>query len=426
MLRSALASFADSFVLPANRVPGIDGLRALAALWVVLFHLNVLSGAPLAQVPVVGLFLRSGSTGVSLFLVISGFVLYLPFAAGRHGRFKTGDFLLRRARRLLPAYYVAVVLALGLNLIGADWPGYRPLTAIDAAGQLLSHLALVQTFFADTFYGLNGAFWSLGLEWQLYLALPLLLWGVSRWGLARTAAAAIACNILYRLILQLTVDRGLLGTNDVIATAVLPNQLLGRWAEFVFGMLVAEAFATGRHRDLARRLVWLLPPLALAGLLAVGNPLSHLLFGSVFSILLLVVASDATWTRPLSWRPLVSLGVMSFSLYLVHQPILQALTFALRSLGVTSPFVVFASLVALLPAVVFCAWLLFISVERRTIAGSPQKEPRTPEIAAKSVSAPQPGPLTQARPLLARHAGSASTVSQPGLNGSSSPFPPAS
>jgi peptidoglycan/LPS O-acetylase OafA/YrhL len=369
-------------VVPANRVPGVDGLRALAALWVVLFHINALTGAPFSHVAILGLFLRSGSTGVSLFLVISGFVLYLPFADGRSRRFKTKEFFLRRARRLLPAYYAAVFAALGLNLIGGDWPGYEALSGSDAMTQLVTHLLLVQTFFANTFYGLNGAFWSLGLEWQLYLALPLLVWGIGRFGLTRTALAAIACNVGYRLLLQMAIDRGFVVADDVVATAVLPNQLLGRWAEFVFGMVVAEAFRSGRHRFLATRLVWLLPLLAVGGLAAVGNPLSHLVFGALFAVLLLQVVADRPWTRVLSWRPLAALGVMSYSLYLVHQPVLQGLAFALRGAQSLSAVALFVSLALLLPVVIFIAWLLFVTVERRTLTVATNAGPRTTQAPA--------------------------------------------
>src|SRR5689334_14014101 len=67
----------------SNRLPAVDGLRAVAALWVVLFHISALSHAQFPQVPGLDLFMRSGSTGVSLFLVLSGFCLFLPFAGGR-------------------------------------------------------------------------------------------------------------------------------------------------------------------------------------------------------------------------------------------------------------------------------------------------------------------------------------------------------
>src|SRR6266851_2565634 len=97
-----------------SRLAGVDGLRAAAAMWVVLFHIRVFSGARLPIQPL-DFFVRSGSTGVCL---------YLPFAAGRQGRFKTGTFFIRRARRLLPAYYVSLLFALALNVIGGAYLGF--------------------------------------------------------------------------------------------------------------------------------------------------------------------------------------------------------------------------------------------------------------------------------------------------------------
>src|SRR5438552_9713921 len=159
----------------SRRLQGVDGLRALAALWVVLFHIHAFSGAHVGLIPGLDLFLRSGSTGVSLFLVLSGFCLFLPFAGGRLHRFKAGEFFRRRCKRLMPAYYVALVLALALSVFTAGKWGLPGLTLGETAFQLFTHVALIHTLFPTAFYSLNGAFWSLGLAWQLYLSLPLLI-----------------------------------------------------------------------------------------------------------------------------------------------------------------------------------------------------------------------------------------------------------
>src|SRR5215472_11362354 len=181
-----------------NRLAGVDGLRAAAASWVVLFHVHAFSGAHLPFRPL-EFFARSGSTGVSLFLVISGFCLFLPFAGGKSGRFQTRTFLSRRVRRLLPAYYVSIAFALGLDLIGGRNLGFPSLSPTDVAVQLATHMTMLHTFFVSTFYTLNGAYWSLGLEWQLYLGLPLLILAARQFGLVPTLAAAVAVNVVYRL-----------------------------------------------------------------------------------------------------------------------------------------------------------------------------------------------------------------------------------
>ncbi len=385
-----------SATLPAARLTGVDGLRAFAAMWVVLFHAHVVAGSPLAQAPLLGLFLRSGSTGVSLFLVISGFVLFLPFAGGRAGRFDTKRFFIRRAKRLLPAYYVAVLFAVALSAWGGSV--YEQFSIRDLLGQIANHLLLLQTFTPETFYRLNGAFWSLGLEWQLYLALPLLIFGIRRFGLTRTLGAAIICNVVYRLVLAGLEQGSLLPQNDLVRTAVLPNQLPGRWAEFAFGMAVAELYARGGVRLWARHVRWLIPFGVVAGVAAVGNPLSHLVFGVFFSLLLMaVLASDNVVARVFNWKPLVSLGIMSYSLYLVHQPILQGLAAAIRTTG-ASPISTFVALIALLPVVILSARVLFIAVERRTLMANPPVAVGRP-TATTSPSQVWPGePVAGARP----------------------------
>jgi peptidoglycan/LPS O-acetylase OafA/YrhL len=248
---------------------------------------------------------------------------------------------------------------------------------------------MIHPLFPSTFYTLNGAYWSLGLEWQLYLALPLLIVGVRRFGLLRTALAAVTVNVAYRMILTAATQHGMIAPTGLLATVVLPNQLPGRWAEFVFGMVVAELYVSGRliRWAVRPRIRWFalaaILVLVPVGLLTAGNPLSHLLFGGVFFVLVaVVVASDNVVSRIFSWRPLVALGVMSYSLYLVHQPLVQAGAYLLSVHAHTSARTTFALLLAGLPLILLAAWLLFWTVERHTLtshapiaAGSPERAP---------------------------------------------------
>jgi peptidoglycan/LPS O-acetylase OafA/YrhL len=351
-----------------ERLPGVDGLRALAALWVVAFHMRAFSGAHLTGAPGFDMLIRSGSTGVSLFLVLSGFCLYTPYAAGRQGRFSTMHFLARRCGRLLPAYYASLCVTLLVIAVAAGPLGLLRLDAAGVVWQAVAHGTMIHTFFTGTFYAVNGAYWSLGLEWQLYLALPLLIVGVRRMGLPRTIALAVAVNVVYRLALDVASRQGWVG--GALATDVLPNQLPGRWAEFALGMVAAELYATGsvgRWAVPARRLGLAIVPVAL---LTSGGALSHLLFGTVFFTLLLVVLDGRSRpSRVLSWRPLAFLGTMSYSLYLVHQPIVEAVANVLRGHG-ASPSTTFLIEVVSFPAVLAVAWVLFALVERRTVGES--------------------------------------------------------
>lgn len=361
-----------------NRLAGIDGLRAVAALWVVFFHINAFSHASFPRVPLLEFILRSGSTGVSLFLVLSGFCLYVPFAGGRAGRFKAREFLLRRCHRLMPAYYASLPYAIMLIAGLGTWIGLTTNTSWpNLTWQVLTHITLTHTLFPTTFYALNGAYWSLGLEWQLYLALPLLVWGVRRFGLAKTVAAAALCNVIYRVALAVFIGGGAVAPDSLLASAVLPNLLPGRWAEFVFGMVAAELYVTGRLGRYVSHAPYVsmfaIIPLGALGLLASARdwPVSHIIFGAVFFVLVsAVLAESDIITRIFSWRPLVAIGIMSYSLYLVHQPLVQVLAFLLRTRMHTSPDATFFALVLLLPFILFVARMLFVTVERRTISST--------------------------------------------------------
>jgi peptidoglycan/LPS O-acetylase OafA/YrhL len=152
-----------------------------------------------------------------------------------------------------------------------------------------------------------------------------------------------------------------------LALAVLPNQLFGRWAEFIFGMIAAELYVRGHIKQWARTAKWLIAPLVPLSLLANSLPIGHIVYGALFFCLVsLVLAGDNIVSRVCSWRPLVAIGVMSYSLYLVHQPVVQALANLAHRFG-ASPAATFFILVACLPLILGLAWLLFINVEKRTL-----------------------------------------------------------
>lgn len=374
----------------ANRLAGVDGLRAIAAMWVVLFHIQAFSEARFSFVPGLDLFLRSGSTGVSLFLVLSGFCLYMPFAGGRTHRFKVGQFFWRRGKRLMPAYLVSLLVSLTLAVGFSSFLGTPPLSAAEATWQFLTHATLIHTIFPSTFYALNGAYWSLGLEWQLYLGLPLLVVGVRRFGIARTLIAVALINGVYRVGLAALVRAHSLPDDPLLIGSVLPNQLFGRWAEFALGMLAAELHVSGKLKTIrARWFVLGIVVLVPASLVIAGWDLSHMLYGGAFfSLLSLVLKGDNIVTRVTSWRPLVAVGTMSYSLYLVHQPIVQGLAHVIKTAAPGfSGVAIFGVLLALVPVILLLSWVLFVTVERRTISGSsqlpaPADKPARPAVLA--------------------------------------------
>lgn len=155
----------------------LDGMRAIACLTVISYHFHyTISGMysiNLVFGKIGSALLLTGWSGVSLFFVLSGFLLFLPYA--RAILFEAPwpsmrVFYLKRALRILPAYYVSLFL-----LIILVHPEYL-------RADHLKHLVLFLTFFMDapsTFQQINGPFWTLAVEWQYYLLLPFLALGCS-------------------------------------------------------------------------------------------------------------------------------------------------------------------------------------------------------------------------------------------------------
>ncbi|MGB7964369.1 MAG: acyltransferase [Propionicimonas sp.] len=384
---------------------GIDGLRAVAALWVVLFHMRAATGAVLW--PGVDLVVRSGSTGVSLFLVLSGLCLYLPYAGGRSDRFRGSEFFRKRVRRLLPTYYVSLAIVLAAYIVSNGRLGFPSLSSSEVAAQSITHVTMTHQLFPETFYGLNGGYWSLGLEWELYLTLPLLIILAVRFGLGRTVAGVFAVTAVYRLGLFAAVQAGLLDPHGMWATVVLPNQFLGRWSEFALGMVAAELFRTRRVR-VGWPLALTAVTCALVALSFPDNPLNHMLYGILFFTLVsLVLAGDNPVAKVFSWRPLVAIGVMSYSLYLVHQPLLVVLSHLAGLDPTADPGFAFMILLLLSPVILLAALALFAGVERHSMVppGAPSVPARHllfPPLTKPAATAPTDSAPAEAEPAGAR------------------------
>ena len=161
-----------------NHLAYLDGLRALAALWVVMHHswfwvADQLHGA---VGDVLGFFIY-GRLAVDLFIVLSGFCLTLPVLKNQMMlRGGVVEFLKRRAWRILPPYYCAMAFSLLLIALlihqktGTPWDRSLPITTRSVA----SHLVMLHDAVGED-YSINGVFWSIAVEWRIYFFFPLLL-----------------------------------------------------------------------------------------------------------------------------------------------------------------------------------------------------------------------------------------------------------
>jgi peptidoglycan/LPS O-acetylase OafA/YrhL len=302
----------------SRRLAGLDGIRGLAALYVVINHvfLRAFPGSPVDHAPFWAAWFIYGRFAVVIFIVLSGFSLALSPA--RHGwrLDAVARFAQRRARRILPPYWAALAFSLAVAWLIVPQPG----NGVPNAKSVLVNGLLVQNIVAA--HRPNAAFWSMAVEAQLYIAFPLLLLMVRRWG------GAVMVTAVALIIVAVGVVGPHVAHLDVFVVQSPPDLA----ALFAVGVLTAGI--VGASTTLRS---WPWPRLALAAatpVLAViwwqGSvwTLDHLYWvdlslGPAIACLLAGVATGrpARLLRVLDARPLRSLGSFSYSLYLTHAPI---------------------------------------------------------------------------------------------------------
>jgi peptidoglycan/LPS O-acetylase OafA/YrhL len=308
-----------------GRVVALDSLRGLAALYVVVFHCRILTipGNPANSpwAPSWLGWLMYGRLAVVFFLVLSGFSLAVPAADKGWRLGGLARYARRRAWRLLPPYWVA--LALSLVVAWAVVPASHTNGPPTGKSVIVYGLLMQDVTTAPT---PNGAFWSIAVEVELSLVFPLFL-------LIRRRLGALA--LLAGVTLPV-VALGLLAPNHspVEGATGLTTHLA---PVFVLGLVAAGVLTAGER---IRRLPW--PWLAVltgvpvtALMISKGSTwTSHhsfwidLAVGPAIAMVLVAVATGrpAVLVRLLAARPLRGLGTISYSLYLIHLPIIMVIS----------------------------------------------------------------------------------------------------
>lgn len=333
------------------RLAYLDGLRALASCYVVLFH--ALPGFSTAFLNGPWRLLKRafayGHEAVAIFIVLSGYCLMLPVVRKDPSGLGValGRFVGRRAKRILPPYFAALATTLALLALfpvlrtpatGTIWDDSLP--GLDA-GAITTHLLVIHNWFPQYGYQINGPLWSVASEWQIYFFFPLLLLPLWR-RLGMTAAMLAAAALGY----------GAMAAFPGPAHVAIPWYLL----LFSFGMAAASiGFGPGALEERLRaRVPWRSVTLGLwLGCVALSNALPALWFNlkpvvdplvglSTATLLVELTRQAASGRRGrllalLESRSLVALGHFSYSLYLTHLPVLALGYFGLRRLGVTGP-----------------------------------------------------------------------------------------
>jgi peptidoglycan/LPS O-acetylase OafA/YrhL len=331
----------------------IDGLRAIAVMPVVIFHI--------AQS-----FLPGGYVGVDIFFVISGYLISAHILTDvAEGRFNIARFYERRIRRIFPAYAVLlcfVVLGVLFNFL--------PVETRDFGKAMIAAVASVTNIF---FWATTGYFavaaeqlpllhtWSLAVEEQFYLVFPVMIMTIHRW-----ARDWLTASVVVILLLSLTLS--IIGAYEwPLATFYL---LPTRAWELLLGTALALKLVPPQGRASVRNVCAAIGLLLIVLPMVLYSPATHFPGAAAIPPCLgaaLIIhageSGESMTSRLLSLRPLVFIGLISYSLYLWHWPLMvfqrtDSLLVVSSSKTVVRSVVLITSLV--------CATLSWLLVERPT------------------------------------------------------------
>jgi peptidoglycan/LPS O-acetylase OafA/YrhL len=325
--------------------PEIDGLRALAVIAVVFYHGGVAG-------------FRGGFVGVDVFFVISGFLITsLILTDVQRGEFSLLGFWERRARRILPALLTVVLVALAVGLI----------LMVPEDFETLSRSAIAQSVFASNifFWREAGYFgptadelpllhtWSLAVEEQFYLLFPVSLFLISRYAL-RLRWIAVAAAVVVSLLISIWAIDG----HETSGFYLLPSRAweLGVGALVALWALRYEAGPSRALAEAASVLGLLLIGVAVFGFSRTTPFPGYAAALPVVGTALLIWSNTHAQTgvaKVLSLRPCVAVGLISYSLYLWHYPLL---VFASYPSGSRVPPLVTALLIAASFVLAYGSW----------------------------------------------------------------------
>jgi peptidoglycan/LPS O-acetylase OafA/YrhL len=337
-------------------MPSLDGLRALS-IGLVFFAHSGMSAFP-------------GGFGVTIFFFLSGFLIttLLRREYERNGSISFRKFYLRRVLRILPPFY----LVLGGALIATyllDLPGTIDIAAVRAqALQYTNYWIITHSF--DGLPSGTGVFWSLAVEEHFYLLFPLIFVGLMRSGARPEGRALVLLGTCAALLVWRVVLSSRLDILDVMSQQRLEIASDTRFDSILFGCILAlygnPALDPSRFGERLWKYVFF--PLSVCGLLFsflyrdeyFRDTFRYTLQGVCLISVFVCAVRYPNWApmRPLNFRPIAFLGVLSYSLYLVHQVVIAAVEHELADFGGTT------RAICALAVSLAIAWILYIAVEK--------------------------------------------------------------
>lgn len=387
-----------------SRFDSLDHWRGIACLLVIVYHstLEYLAAAPAASHDwsIAGLlqFTHYFNVGVALFFVISGYCIAAAADNARHRSGSIRTYFIRRFRRIYPPFWIVVLLSIGAFFLldygwrapvlsGGAWPQYRP--SWFSASQWIGNFTLTESWRYHVYGGMKGQFvgqaWTLNYEEQFYFVTGMLLVVSRKWFFPGVAIVSIATAIV---------------TLWARAAGVHVDGFFfdGAWLLFAVGVAVFYRirYATGWRARAIDALLVAAIPLSLW----VSVPIYGAVAGFVFAAALpWLYRFDRQVTASFALKPLLICGQMCYSLYLVHQIPVKAVTTLLYRYGVTSAV---STLFVVIPVSVAVSiglgWLFHLHVERRFL-NAPLRESRgEPDVAVAGV--PAAVSLQSGKPIL--------------------------
>lgn len=368
---------------PRLRLHYLDGLRGLAALYVVLYHCytqvqhSLFTASSPALAHLATHLLGFGHIAVAVFIVLSGYCLMLPVARSADGQMRgsVSGFFRRRAMRILPPYYAALLLCLLLIRVvpvlrepsSAIWgialPAFTP-------SVIISHLLLVHNLSPNWIFKIDYPMWSVATEWQIYFLFPFLMLPVwRRFGIAALLAAVFAFWMAIHLLFHARFD----GAGLHLASL------------FSFGMAGAIVGFSHKRSVISwrERLPWgvctLVSFAALAGILSWRPELlekhtSHVDLLAGFCATCLIVYCTKHLLTDTASRPAVlavmesgfavGIGRFSYSLYLIHAPVLALCYAALRGQHLDPVVTLGLVILSGVPLSLLASYLFYLACER--------------------------------------------------------------
>ena len=409
---------------PTKRFLYLDSVRAIAALYVVFHHASLeyykfdvsnLTGVRKYVIK----FFSYGHLSVDLFIVLSGFSLMLAVINNDY-RLKGGTWLFfkRRVKRIIPPYYAAMAISLLLTwlFIGEQTNTMWDMTMPVTYQALLTHLFMVHDFLLSSYSKINYALWSISVEFRIYLVFPLLVWIWRKKGAAATLFFSVAFAAIGAFLLIFF--RRSYADISLISSGVGPYIIL-----FTLGMFAADiSFSNGKiavairgfFKDIAVKKIIISLVIYIAAYLVVstlfkieGDHSSDEnfiaqevkdVFVGIFSAFFLIICAVAPQSKrsfwiveALNWRPLVFVGTFSYSLYLIHPPLLQLLSKYIIEPIQLDQFRNSCLLIVIGPPVVlFLSYLFFLVFEKPFLNSQKKKKETVAETEINAAINPAP------------------------------------